>query len=262
MSAPSPPVQNRPVRPSGWRDRREWLRGLGVALIGALFLSLTGAFGTGEAPWITRLGYWITVMAPGSLFGGLVVNAVARRGWFEANLPAQGALASVLIAAPYTLAVWLLTAAFFGFPLRFETLPGFVVPVLSVSVAMTAINYLVGLRVQETHAAPAGAAPPRFLERLPFKLKGAEIHAVEAEDHYLRVHTSKGSDLILMRLSDAVTELEGLEGARVHRSWWVARDAIESVERGDGRAALTLKGGVEVPVSRTYAKALREAGWW
>ena len=65
-----------------------------------------------------------------------------------------------------------------------------------------------------------------------------------------------------MRLADAVAELEGLEGAQVHRSWWVARDAVVGVTRGDGRATLTLKGGVTAPVSRRYAPALRKAGWY
>jgi DNA-binding LytR/AlgR family response regulator len=37
---------------------------------------------------------------------------------------------------------------------------------------------------------------------------------------------------------------------------------VASVARGDGRAALTLDGGLVVPVSRRYAKALRDAGWW
>jgi DNA-binding LytR/AlgR family response regulator len=121
------------------------------------------------------------------------------------------------------------------------------------------VNVLIETRKgAETHA---GAAPPKFLDRLPLKLRGAEIWAVEAEDHYLRLHTSKGQDLILMRLADAVTELEGIEGARVHRSWWVARDAITDARRGDGRATLTLKDGAEVPVSRTYAGLLRERGW-
>ena len=84
---------------------------------------------------------------------------------------------------------------------------------------------------------------------------------MESEDHYLRLHTSQGQDLILMRLADAVAELEGIEGAQVHRSWWVAREAIAESRRGDGRATLTLKDGSEVPVSRTYAKLLRERGW-
>jgi DNA-binding LytR/AlgR family response regulator len=64
-----------------------------------------------------------------------------------------------------------------------------------------------------------------------------------------------------MRLSDAIAELEGIEGAQVHRSWWVARNAIADIARTDGRATLTLQDGSQVPVSRTYAKLLREAGW-
>jgi DNA-binding LytR/AlgR family response regulator len=71
-----------------------------------------------------------------------------------------------------------------------------------------------------------------------------------------------GQDLILMRLSDAVSELEGLEGAQTHRSWWVAKDAVTGAERGDGRATLTLKDGSEVPVSRAYARTLRAEGWF
>ncbi|RZJ40739.1 MAG: LytTR family transcriptional regulator, partial [Brevundimonas sp.] len=114
----------------------------------------------------------------------------------------------------------------------------------------------------QTHAAVAGAAPSRFLDRLPPKLRGATIRAVQSEDHYLRLHTDRGSDLILMRLSDALSELEGLEGAQTHRSWWVARHAVRSVSRGEGRATLTLDDGLEVPVSRRYARALREAGWY
>ena len=112
---------------------------------------------------------------------------------------------------------------------------------------------------------PAPGAPTpsvRFAERLPAKVKGAVIYAVSAEDHYLRLHTSKGSELILMRLSDAISELEGLEGAQTHRSWWVARDAVESTRRDGDRIVLVLKGGAEAPVSRPNVRALREAGWF
>ena len=93
-------------------------------------------------------------------------------------------------------------------------------------------------------------------------MKGAEIYAVSAEDHYLRIHTDRGSDLILMRLGDAVGELEGIEGAQTHRSWWVAKSAVTGAERGDGRAVFTLKNGVQAPVSRTYARVLRREGWY
>jgi DNA-binding LytR/AlgR family response regulator len=64
-----------------------------------------------------------------------------------------------------------------------------------------------------------------------------------------------------MRLSDAIAELEGLEGAQTHRSWWVARDAVEEARRDGERVTLVLKGGAEAPVSRPNIRPLREAGW-
>jgi DNA-binding LytR/AlgR family response regulator len=50
-------------------------------------------------------------------------------------------------------------------------------------------------------------------------------------------------------------------GYRLHRSWWVAADAIEEVrwKRGSGEARLS--GGIVAPVSRSCAAALKEAGW-
>jgi DNA-binding LytR/AlgR family response regulator len=130
------------------------------------------------------------------------------------------------------------------------------------SLVMTALAFLVRRQPTQTHAGLPSAPPPKFLARLPPQLAGAEIFAVEAEDHYLRLHTSLGQDLILMRLADAIVELEGVEGAQTHRSWWVARAAIATAERSDGRAMLTLKDGAEVPVSRGFAKQLRSAGWF
>lgn len=138
-----------------------------------------------------------------------------------------------------------------------EVLPS----VFGTSLVITALALLVR-RPTQTHAAANGAPPPKFLARLTPKLRGADLYAVEAEDHYLRLHTSLGQDLILMRLGDAIAELEGLEGARTHRSWWVAKDAVAEAERFDGRATLTLKDGSEVPVSRGYARELRAAGWF
>ncbi|WP_231868718.1 LytTR family transcriptional regulator DNA-binding domain-containing protein [Brevundimonas sp. GW460-12-10-14-LB2] len=37
---------------------------------------------------------------------------------------------------------------------------------------------------------------------------------------------------------------------------------MRAVERGDGRATLTLDGGLSAPVSRRYARMLRDAEWW
>jgi DNA-binding LytR/AlgR family response regulator len=86
---------------------------------------------------------------------------------------------------------------------------------------------------------------------------GDQIVALEAEDHYLRVHTTIGSDLVLMRLSDAVAAIEPELGLQVHRSWWVAQDAICEFMKSDQRSHLKLSNGLLVPVGRTYAAAVR-----
>ena len=242
---------------------RDNVRVFAIAVVAGAFLATAGAFETSQLPVLFRYAYWIGLLAGGSVVGAVIAELFSSRGWLEDRPWVQGAAMALTMSVPLTLIVGVCNIVTFHqgvSPLRYMT--GLFPPVLVISAGMTAINLLATRIPQQTHAAPAGAAPPRFLERLPRKLRGAEVWAVEAEDHYLRLHTSKGQDLILMRLSDAVAELEGLEGAQTHRSWWVAKAAVTAAKRGDGRATLTLKDGALVPVSRAYAKALREGGWY
>ncbi len=112
------------------------------------------------------------------------------------------------------------------------------------------------------HAKPTTAAPatgPRLLERLPPGQRRA-ILALETEDHYVRVHSETGSSLILIRMRDAVAEMDGVEGMQVHRSWWVARRAVTG-HQSDGRnLRLHLEGGLIVPVARGSVQAVQDAG--
>jgi len=241
---------------------KESLRGFAVSAAAGVFLALMGAFGTDAVPFGLRAAYWVGLCLAGAIVGTAVSQLIGREGRADARPWLFGALTVIGVTLPFTAVVWLVSELVFHHSLRPQTLPMYLAPVFIVSVAMTALNFLVQRRPIETHAASADAPAPRFLDRLPAKLRGADLHAVEAEDHYLRLHTSRGQDLILMRLTDAVAELEGIEGAQTHRSWWVAKAAVEDARRGDGRATLSLKGGVEAPVSRAYAKALRDAGWF
>lgn len=254
----SPPVTVRRSAAKGL------MRGLAVAVGAGMILALTGSFGTLPAPLWQRLAYWIPVMLIGGLWGQACSRLVER--WID--LDERPWLTVVTLTAaitgPVSLLVWFVTGLVFQqkvYPIG--VLPMMIGPVLTITAAISTITVFVGkAQPVQTHAAPTGAAVARFPDRLPPRLRGATIRAVQAEDHYLRIHTDRGSDLILMRLSDALEELDGLEGAQTHRSWWVARDAVRDVARGDGRASLTLDGGIIAPVSRRYAKDLRDAGWY
>jgi hypothetical protein len=246
------------LRISPYEDFRGWLRGLSIAFIAGLFLAFSGAFETGDVSLAVRLAYWTGLMMLGATFGAVLIHSFFRERVLFGNPWLSGMVAALVLAIPYTAVVMLASGLMLGGSLGLDRLPALFPAVYSVSLAVVWINVLMESR-RMTAASPT---PPKFLERLPLKLRGAEVWAVEAEDHYLRLHTSKGQDLILMRLADAVAELQGIEGAQVHRSWWVARDAITDARRGDGRATLTLKDGSEVPVSRTYAGQLRQRKWF
>jgi hypothetical protein len=243
---------------------RVTVRNLAIAGAAGVFLAFIGALGTNNIALPIRLLYWVPLMLAGSLIAHVTVAGLTRIMHEATNPWLFGAVLAVGMAVPITALVWAYSGAMLGTSFSLGGLPELFGSVLTVCAAMTAITMTVNTPGRVTHAPPAGspAAPVRFMERLPRKLKGAVIYAISAEDHYLKLHTSKGTDLILMRMSDAIVELEGLEGAQTHRSWWVARDAVESARREGDRMVLVVKGGVEAPVSRPNVRPLREAGWY
>jgi hypothetical protein len=235
-------------------------RTLAIATAVGVFLSLFGPFDRPLRVILLRDAQYFVYAWAGSLLGLLSARLAWRLGLWRWGVLGVGVSTGFIMAPAMMLVVWLTTAVTNGEPLPLRQLPDMVWEVLLISLASSVLTVFV-MRGAHGSAGAAPPAPPKFLERIPLKLRGGELWAVEAEDHYLRLHTSKGQDLILMRLADAVDELEGIEGAQVHRSWWVAREAIADARRGDGRATLTLKDGSQVPVSRTYARVLRDRNW-
>ena len=107
--------------------------------------------------------------------------------------------------------------------------------------------------------AEGGAAEPRIplVARLPVGI-GSDIIYLKTEGHYIKVHTTTGACMIMMRFKDAVAELDDL-GMRVHRSYWVAHRHVIAAVRRDNRTLLRLTGGHRVPVSRSHLHAVRAA---
>ncbi|MEM9796979.1 MAG: LytTR family transcriptional regulator DNA-binding domain-containing protein [Pseudomonadota bacterium] len=97
---------------------------------------------------------------------------------------------------------------------------------------------------------------PDFLSRLRPEIRGPVV-ALSAELHYLRVHTTKGSDLILYPLGQAVDQMPDGQGMRIHRSHWAAFARIAQVERAGSAGRAVLSTGLVLPVARTRLADLR-----
>jgi DNA-binding LytR/AlgR family response regulator len=78
------------------------------------------------------------------------------------------------------------------------------------------------------------------------------------QDHYVRVTTSRGSVMVLIRFSEAVRELAGYPGAQVHRSHWVASGQAKRILREKDRRMIELVDGRRLPVSRPYLDEARK----
>ena len=228
-----------------------------IAGIGGIF-GLAGPFGTDEVlRLIPRLAYWIALAALTYSIGFVTSAALWPR---LRRLPPWGGVALVGLATglPVSAAVTGLNLAVFGILPRWADLPGFVATITAVSVIVTAL-----LRVLDGHLSPGPAAarpaPPPILSRLPLDKRGPLV-ALSVEDHYVRVRTTQGEELVLMRLSDAMNQVGAIRGAQVHRSHWVAFGHVRSARRDGDRAFLDMAVGPEIPVSRANLPKLKEAG--
>ncbi|MEM9087043.1 MAG: LytTR family DNA-binding domain-containing protein [Pseudomonadota bacterium] len=268
------------VRKAFWRKT---LSDLGIMTVVGVFLAIIGPFGSINEPLPVRLMGWLVFAYMGyAIYSpmGFFVNRTSSA--LDLPRPPLWFFACLIASVPMTVLVYFV-----------QSLPRWpVVP--SLEEALTSYFYVfvigggitllfnvigaqrsapdadgrgpTGLAAAKSQSEPvvtasgSRPAPNALLDTLPAEL-GSDVIALEMEDHYVRVHTALGSELILMRLRDAMAHLSALEGRQVHRSWWVAKGAVEDIRRDGRNVRLVLTRGIEAPVSRAQVSELKEAGW-
>jgi len=229
-----------------------------------LFMGAVGPFGGAALAAIERYPYWLACILGGGLIGVAIDETLGRR---VPGFVARIAVTSLVMTPPVAIYVFGVARSIFGRAQRLPDLPAFLWQVLVISALVMSVRALVWRRSRPVVQTRTVIAPPlpeaeaAFRQRLSARRRAARLIAVEAHDHYLRVHTDAGVELVTLRFADAMAELSRAHGFQTHRSWWVAADAIEAVRwrRGGGEARLA--GDLCVPVSRTCAPILKAAGW-
>lgn len=266
---------------------REWAQDLAIATAIGVFLGFIGPFGSfyGGSTEL-RVVYWVVNLWIGFTVLSIVVRLSIKAGirfdlpiWFA--LPVGVAIGSL----PAGFLVALLSGLFW--PGNHGRISPFLVwysQMLVIAEPFSFAYYFLGDRgptqrgwrasaakatqdrsalVQPTVSRPTSVvavSAPSFLDRLPPRL-GRDLLCLQMEDHYVRAHTAKSSDLILTPLKDAIAELGDTPGMQVHRSWWVAKAAVAEPVANGRNLSLRLINGLEVPVSRASVAKLKLAGW-
>ncbi len=224
-----------------------------VTVCAGLFLTIIAPLGTSYLGFGERLVYWVGLCLAGWV-GGFLSESI-----IDKYLPTLTTSWQVLIVS-LVAALFVYTALYTFFPHLHTSLSliSFLY-VLVISLAITSVGHA----FKKNHSVNVSneSKVPALIDRLPVEMRDAEIYAISAEDHYVKVHTSKGHTMILMRFKDAVRDASPLKGLVTHRSWWVAEQGVKSIKKKSRSADLTLKNDEIALVSRNGLKAIRESGW-
>lgn len=236
-----------------------WPALAGVALV----LGLVGPFGTYDGLGLpTRLGYWAAVVSATYFTSAATVHFLERIMFRHPPGPGGHALLGGLSGLPVSVVVWCINwAVFDGDPGRAIAFAPLLLYATAIAAVASGLIALFAERFEHGATGPGvvAASSSALMKRLPPHLRGRLRH-MSMQDHYVEVNTDKGSGLILMRLGDAIAQAEPVAGLRIHRSHWVARDAVSGCVRRNGRLFLVLSDGAELPVSRRYVADVRNAG--
>ena len=233
---------------------------VGLAIIVGTLLAILGPFGSYlNSDRLSLFGYWIGAMLLGLPFYGTAYRIVAiststgSRAWWITLI-----VASVVASIPEALATRMLAFRLWPDLARLELSPGlwFVQTATIGVVAMTGVG-LVQRRAQAPSHDDGESSPSAAPIMAPL---AGNVLALQMEDHYVRVHRSTGSELILMPLGRAIEAVE-TNGLRTHRSWWVAAHAVVAVEGNARSMRLQLSNGLVAPVARSAVTHLKAAGW-
>lgn len=235
---------------------REWWGHLThprVALVMATVtavLVLSGPFQTIAFPWFVRVAYWAG-MVWGTYSIGYFVGTLTDR-FFAGRAQWIGIVGFAAING--------LAIALFVTMINGCTFSGVHASLRMIAEIWAVAALISGLLASLRGTPEPEARLPLLLDRLPPPLRGPII-ALSAEDHYTRIRTTKGEDLVLITLRDAIREAAPTQGLQIHRSHWVATAHIKQAGRSDGNMQITTSGGHTLPVSRANIAAIRELGF-
>jgi len=220
----------------------------------AVILTLMAPFNTGEVMRaVPRLAYWAFIVVT-CYSVGYFCNEIAASLTKGKTMVLRALVAAPLTALGVLVIIYVLNGLAIGY-----WATGLSLAIIAGNVFVISSIITVVFHIAEHSDDPAPIAPPALLDRLPFDKRGGLV-ALSVEDHYVRVRTTQGEEMILMRLADAIREVGATRGMQVHRSHWIALDNVTAVARkGDG-AVVSLTHGADIPVSRANVPALKEAG--
>ena len=250
-----------------------------ATLTSAVVLAFLGPFGTyTEMTFLPRLGYWAALCFGIGMCMMLCVSFATRacaHPWYSmlprvfigaaiAGVPGVGIVImmyawmrepELVLTTARLLEIWGQVTLLGGLITLIELWRGGYITRGSVD---RVIDVKLGkeVPVPTVSKVPSGQPITELHKLLSPAHAAADLISMSMQDHYVEITTTRGSEMVLMRFSDAIAKAKGVDGIRVHRSHWVATRFISDFHKSGRKAKVTLETGLQLPVSQTYVPKL------
>ena len=266
--------ENQQIKPLMTKNKLQ--SSLVAILAVGVFIGYLSPFGMDEIPVIWSMTYWVITCAcgyiiymPASYYGDKYLVKFIPQHWLRIAISAF--FASIVMTFVVPILSWLFFSITINFAKQFiyifpkcivigglftfiSLLQDYLKAQKAELLAQKELNEMHQAQVEKMHNQPF----EKFTALLPVDKRG-DLYCLEMADHYVKVYTSKGHHLLLMRFKDALELLVHSSGLQTHRSWWVTKSAITAMNKEGRKVSLSLINGVEVPVSRTYLDKVKAA---
>lgn len=259
------------------RPLTNYIAEMAVIALAGLVMALLGPFGTDTMPLGIRFVYWIGGLLAAWAVFRLIVVAMRE----VTQLLGISEVFSYLLAIPLLGGLVLIVQSEFGGRAAVageaELSLWTYVQIIGLGMVFFVVFWLIYYRAAKhtaeaetarlntsgERAEPAGLSNTALHQKLPAGF--GPIIALSVEDHYVRVHAvqqsaTAHSEMLLMKLSDAIALMGDDAGLQTHRSWWVAICAVTGHTRTGRNIYLTLACDISAPVSRQNVAKVRAAG--
>ncbi len=239
---------------------RWWARAMRFAAVMGVLLGVLGPYGSylngGVVP---RTLYWIGMTLLGTALVGVLVPLLYRLAT-RIGLPRLFSLvvAILTVAVPISIVSAIIGRAVWGGIVARLTWIDWYSQAALTSAIISGLWILLELAIEVRRkplTGPSAQPVPRVAE------PSGPVLCLQMEDHYVRIHRPAGSTLELLPLHEAISRFGGADGLQVHRSWWVAAQAVAGAERDARNWRLRLTNGLTVPVARNRVTEVRTRGW-
>jgi len=117
---------------------------------------------------------------------------------------------------------------------------------------------------QSANMSPSHITPPQLppQKAVAGLIDGTQLRAdavllgIKAEQHYIKIWSDQGTDLVRYRFKDLENVLAPCNCLQVHRSWWVNLDQVGRYRNTGRKLDLIINDQLAVPVSNSYKKVV------